>query len=403
MSKYWPESRLNGKENIWYAFDATTEEHVVLKYFTMSTSDDYKVSREAYTMKYLHKEDPKHFLEMYDFMEDKSEDQYIIAMEKADCSLDDIVNERGYFPEEEAIYILREILIAIKVMHKNLFIHRDLKLSNILLKDRNDLSSIKIIDFGETVERSDEDDVSGMIGTLHYMAPEILENKPYSKPVDIWAFGVIAYRILTGFFPYVTNKYNASKQLEVIYENDLSYLTIDNKILSNKAIDFINNILEPKPYNRISIDTALGHPFLNPNFEGEFVPLKPLPNLTKEISNNYIRNSKLSIKDRIFNKISNTGKTSTSNNDLLEFNEINNDSIIILEENQEDSMSDNSSDVYPLMSRVDSRFNEFKRIKLERYSDFSGCICIMITVMMAIILYYIYVFLILIYHMIKGN
>ncbi|ORX79530.1 hypothetical protein BCR32DRAFT_246307 [Anaeromyces robustus] len=296
MQKYWPERRCHGKENIWYAINTTTQEKVILKYFTISTSDDYKVSREAYTMKYLYNEDPKHFLQMFDFMEDRNEDQYTIAMERAECSLEDIVNERGYLPEEEAIPILREILKAIKVMHKNNFIHRDLKLSNILLRNKNDLSSVTIIDFGETLDRTDDYYITGMVGTLHYMAPEILKKKKYGKAVDLWAYGVIAYRLLTGYFPFIVDGENHSKQLKAILQNGVSYLRGDNQRLSIKAIDFINNILDPEPHNRIGIDTALEHPFLNLDFQGEFAPYKPLPKFSKKMAKDNVKESKFGVK-----------------------------------------------------------------------------------------------------------
>jgi len=382
MEKYWPESRCKGKENIWYAIDTTTEENIILKFFTISTSDEYKVSREAYTMQCLYKEDPKHFLEMYDFMIDKSEDQYSIAMEKAECSLEDFVEENGYLSEEVAIPILREILNALNVMHKNHFIHRDLKLSNILLKDKNDPTSIKIIDFGETVERSDNDDITGMVGTLQYMAPEILEKKPYSKPVDIWAFGIITYRILTGYFPYNVEKYNPWGQLNVIYKNDLSYLTLDNKKLSPNAIDFINNILNLKPKNRISINAALEHPFLNPNFE-----------------------------DHKFNKNSNASTFNSENNDLINEESImkntEDDCIVILQENQEseeDIISNNSSsDIYPLMTKVNGHFEEHKRSKIERYKNFDYHIALFVLLIFGVLIYYLYVAIVVIYRIIKEG
>ncbi|ORX59143.1 hypothetical protein BCR36DRAFT_579772 [Piromyces finnis] len=292
MQKYWPERRCRDKDSIWIAIDRMTQEEVILKYFPMDTSDDFKVSREAYTMKYLFNEDQKHFLQLYDYIEDHNENQYVIAMEKADCSLEDIVNERKFLTEEEAVPILREILYAIQVMHKNNFIHRDLKLSNILLRNRNDLSSVVIIDFGETMDRTEEYYISGMVGTLHYMAPEILNKKKYYKPVDIWALGVISYRLLTNYFPFTTEEENHSKQLKAILNNDISYIRSDDTRLSDKAIDFINCLLDTDPQNRISIQGALDHPFLNPYFEGEFVPYKPIPKYSNKMNKDNIKEGK---------------------------------------------------------------------------------------------------------------
>ena len=289
MQKYWPEKRYRDKDSIWLALNRVNQQEVILKFFPMDRSDEYKVSREAYTMRYLFNEDPKHFLELYDYLEDSNENQYTIAMEKAECSLEDVVTERGFISEEEAIPVIRELLYAIQVMHKNNFIHRDLKLSNILLRNKNDLSSVTIIDFGETVDRTEEYYISGIVGTLHYMAPEILKKKKYYKPVDIWALGVISYRLLTGYFPYITEGDNHSKQLKAILNNEVSYLRYDNVRLSNKAIDFINCLLEVDPMNRMNIQTALDHPFLNPEFEGEFVPYKPIPKFSKKMAKDNVQ------------------------------------------------------------------------------------------------------------------
>jgi len=302
MQKYWPERRYRGKDNIWTGINTATKENVIIKFFPKDTVDDYKVSREAYTMRYLFNEDPNHFLELYDFMEDNNDNQYMIAMERAECSLEDILNERGFIPEYEAIPIIREILYALKVMHKNNYIHRDLKLSNILLRSRNNPTSVTIIDFGETLDRTDDYQVSGMVGTLHYMAPEILKKKKYGKPVDIWAFGVITYRLLTGYFPYMTEGNNHSKQLKAILNNKISFLCYDDKRLSVKAIDFINCLLDKDPQSRISIQDALEHPFLNPDLEEEFIPYKPIPKFPKKMSKENMKDGKPMNMKQLFSK-----------------------------------------------------------------------------------------------------
>lgn len=301
QSKYWPERRCDNQENVWIAISRITNKREIIKYFPKESNNEYKVSREAYVMKSLYNEDPKHFLKMIDFIDDYSEDQYIIAMEKADCSLENLILKKKFFTEKEAIPIFKEILLGIEVMHKNNYIHRDLKLSNLLLMSKDDYSSIKIIDFGETIERPDVYKASGLVGTTNYMAPEILKKKKYGKSVDIWSFGIVAYRLLTGSFPYCSNSDNYSKHYKVIKSTILSYIRIDGKKLSPKAIDFINCFLVLEPEKRISISNALNHPFLNNETNEEFIPMAPP---TQNISKNKDKENQTHMKNYIKNAIS---------------------------------------------------------------------------------------------------
>ena len=89
---------------------------------------------------------------------------------------------------------MRSILSALAHMHELDTMHRDLKPSNILLTNKNDLSSVKIIDFGLSEKYVVMNEFSNEQGTLFYMAPEIVRGKgKISKSVDIWAIGIIMY------------------------------------------------------------------------------------------------------------------------------------------------------------------------------------------------------------------
>ena len=108
------------------------------------------------------------------------------------------------FKDKEVSTLLRSILSALAHMHEKDTLHRDLKPSNILLTDRKDLSSVKIIDFGLSEKYVIMDEFSNEQGTLFYMAPEVVKgNGKISKSVDIWAIGIIMYQMLSGgLHPY---------------------------------------------------------------------------------------------------------------------------------------------------------------------------------------------------------
>lgn len=78
--------------------------------------------------------------------------------------------------------------------------HRDLKLSNVLITPHK---KIKIIDLGLAIRLSDlrKENITGC-GTPNYIAPEILESKPYDTKADIWSLGCILYTLLTGTPPF---------------------------------------------------------------------------------------------------------------------------------------------------------------------------------------------------------
>ncbi len=86
-------------------------------------------------------------------------------------------------------------------MEENKIIHRDIKLENILFGKRNDIATLKIIDFGLAIYQHEENN-NVLCGTPGYIAPEILKaetltNFNYSYKIDIFSAGVIFYKLLT--------------------------------------------------------------------------------------------------------------------------------------------------------------------------------------------------------------
>jgi len=90
------------------------------------------------------------------------------------------------------------IISAVYYIHDQGVIHRDLKTANILLSDPDDLSSIKIIDFGFGERNTTKASYDEHVGTLIYMAPEVAFQHEYTKSVDVWAIGIIMHIVMTG-------------------------------------------------------------------------------------------------------------------------------------------------------------------------------------------------------------
>ena len=104
-------------------------------------------------------------------------------------------------PTEQAKFFIKQLAESLKYLHsasteKPSIVHRDLKLENIIVDNRNNL---KLIDFGFAVQTFPGQNLKTCCGTPSYMAPEICQRKEYSGyATDIWALGVIAFIMLTG-------------------------------------------------------------------------------------------------------------------------------------------------------------------------------------------------------------
>jgi len=108
-------------------------------------------------------------------------------------------------------FILRGIAEGLLFLHQHDIIHRDLKAQNVLLHREDGIWTPKIIDFGMSrhIESASVTNNSAIGLTFGYAAPEQILNQKINKNVDIWAYGVITYKILTGKMPFVSGTNSA--------------------------------------------------------------------------------------------------------------------------------------------------------------------------------------------------
>ncbi len=154
-------------------------------------------------------------------------------------TLSHYTQEHGVFDENDVRTVAKQLLLALKVLHKRHIVHRDLKLQNVLL-ERDDLSVVAITDFG--LSRLIERDVAlGASGTAPYMSPEQILHQPQNVELDIWSLGVILFRLATGEFPFYDDNRDAMNDLicdgEVLWPEDLQ--------LSKHARSFIESMFVP--------------------------------------------------------------------------------------------------------------------------------------------------------------
>ncbi|XP_077645019.1 serine/threonine-protein kinase PAK 3-like [Lonchura striata] len=185
-------------------------------------------------------------------------------------TLQDVVRQTR-MAEGEMAAVSRECLQGLDFLHANRVIHRDLKSSNILL---GMTGSVKLADFGLCAQLSSEQDQrSSMVGTAHWMAPEVVTSSPYGPKVDIWSFGIVTIEMVEGEPPYFKETRAMARAL--IRHNGTPQLQ-EPRRLSALLRDFLECSLEPDEEQRWSAQELLQHPFLS--------SAKPLSSLTPLIT-----------------------------------------------------------------------------------------------------------------------
>lgn len=122
--------------------------------------------------------------------------QYIKGME-----LFDVIRELGLLNKEQTQYYVGIMIFALEHLHSKGIVYRDLKPENIMV-DENGV--MKLIDLGtaKSIEKLKGLRTYTIIGTPHYMAPEVIIGKGYSYQVDLWSVGICCYEFLCGGVPY---------------------------------------------------------------------------------------------------------------------------------------------------------------------------------------------------------
>lgn len=104
--------------------------------------------------------------------------------------------------EERGKQLSHQLATALFYLHSFGIAHRDLKPENILMASDEDTSDLKIVDFGLSKIIGPNESSLDPFGTLSYVAPEVLLQKPYGKEVDLWSLGVITYLMLSRVLPF---------------------------------------------------------------------------------------------------------------------------------------------------------------------------------------------------------
>uniref|UniRef100_A0A4X2KQ26 calcium/calmodulin-dependent protein kinase n=1 Tax=Vombatus ursinus TaxID=29139 RepID=A0A4X2KQ26_VOMUR len=185
---------------------------------------------------------------------------YLIMQLVSGGELFDRIVEKGFYTERDASRLICQVLDAVKYLHDMGIVHRDLKPENLLYYSLEEDSKIMISDFGLSKMEGSGSVLSTACGTPGYVAPEVLAQKPYSKAVDCWSIGVIAYILLCGYPPFYDE--NDAKLFEQILKAEYEFDSPYWDDISDSAKDFIRHLMEKDPEKRFTCEQALQHPWI---------------------------------------------------------------------------------------------------------------------------------------------
>lgn len=190
-----------GMADVYLAEDTILKRTVAVKIMRSSLTGDpvyvTRFHREASAAAAL---SHKNIVEIYDVGEE--DDNYYIVMEYVPGqTLKELIHKRGALHFVEAVDIMKQVVSATAKAHSMGIIHRDLKPQNIMVTDSG---AVKIGDFGiasiQSLSQVTQTDT--IMGSLHYLAPEIARGEKATAQSDIYALGIVFYELLRGEVPF---------------------------------------------------------------------------------------------------------------------------------------------------------------------------------------------------------
>jgi serine/threonine protein kinase len=117
----------------------------------------------------------------------------------------------------------------------------------------------KLIDFGLSICLCPGEKTKDICGTLAYCSPEIVKKEPYDSKTDVWSLGIVAYSVLRGKLPFVTE--SKKETIENIISLEIQFSNEKWRHISPLAKDLITAVLEKDPRKRLKVDHILEHPW----------------------------------------------------------------------------------------------------------------------------------------------
>mmetsp|Transcript_13728 Transcript_13728/g.2198 ORF Transcript_13728/g.2198 Transcript_13728/m.2198 type:complete len:205 (-) Transcript_13728:1009-1623(-) len=156
----------------------------------------------------------------------------------------DALREIGLVTGPNAKFYTASLILILEHLHSHEIIYRDLKPENVMV-DKD--GYIKLIDFGTA--RIIKDRTFTIVGTPHYMAPEVIKGKGYFMEADFWSLGIMLYEFMCGGVPFGDDVDDPLMIYDKIIEYNLKFPIFFKG--NDEAKDIIRKLLNPNPAMRI--------------------------------------------------------------------------------------------------------------------------------------------------------
>ncbi|NCB33323.1 MAG: Stk1 family PASTA domain-containing Ser/Thr kinase [Erysipelotrichia bacterium] len=190
-----------GMADVFLAVDTILNRQVAIKILRSELSTDAisvaRFEREAQAATAL---SHPNIVEIYDVGDYKGH-HYIVMEFVPGKTLKQVIQGRHGLLKEEAVDVMKQLVSAIAEAHKREIIHRDIKPQNVIIKADG---TIKVLDFGIAIAKGSNQltQANNVMGSVHYLAPELAKGEHATVQSDIYALGIVLYEMLTGDVPF---------------------------------------------------------------------------------------------------------------------------------------------------------------------------------------------------------
>ena len=234
-----------GMATVYMAKDLRLDRDVAIKVIHPHLSEDPvfrdKFFREA---RMLAKVNHANLVNIFDQGDDRG-NAFIVLELVQGITLRDAIRDLGALDAAQVLQVSKAMLSALAQAHSSGVVHRDLKPENVLLSDDG---RIKVTDFGLARELSANTDTGSLVGTVAYLAPEVIRRGKAETPSDIYSFGIMLFEMLTGQQPF-----KGDDAIQIAYMHTSERVSSAKK-LNPSVADALDQFMlwctEPLPENR---------------------------------------------------------------------------------------------------------------------------------------------------------
>lgn len=162
-------------------------------------------------------------------------------------------HHRVAIPESTVLHWFTQVALALKYMHHQRSLHRDIKPQNIFFVKREQLAVVKLADFGTSKMLSGTDSMAQtMTGTPYYLSPEICKKQSYTCPSDMWALGCVLFELCALQVPF-----EASSLEQLLRQIVTAPIPLLPSSYSHEVCELVVKLLQRDPKRRLTASDVL--------------------------------------------------------------------------------------------------------------------------------------------------